>query len=119
MLLSFFKIDARWQFGVFVSLIFGKTPFLYFIFHCWNVLHIRQRRSRSEIAARGYDSGTLLPLLQGMILFKLERERPAFALHGNLLYYCKDRYLRRLDFTTSKDVVLLQFRGGSRSPVFR
>ncbi|KAH8035355.1 hypothetical protein HPB51_004596 [Rhipicephalus microplus] len=64
-----------------------------------------------NLFAAGHDSG--------MILFKLERERPAFALHGNLLYYCKDRFLRRLDLTTSKDVAYLQFRGGSRSPVFR
>lgn len=63
-----------------------------------------------NLFAAGHDSG--------MILFKLERERPAFALHGNLLYYCKDRFLRRLDLTTSKDVAYLQFRGGSRSPVF-
>uniref|UniRef100_A0A2R5L8Q5 Coatomer subunit alpha n=1 Tax=Ornithodoros turicata TaxID=34597 RepID=A0A2R5L8Q5_9ACAR len=63
-----------------------------------------------NLFAAGHDNG--------MILFKLERERPAFALHGNLLYYAKDRYLRRLDFTTSKDVALLQFRGGNRCPVF-
>ncbi|KAG8185683.1 hypothetical protein JTE90_003222 [Oedothorax gibbosus] len=54
----------------------------------------------------------------GMIIFKLERERPSFAVHNNLLYYVKDRYLRRLDFSASKDVGLLQLRGGNRSPVF-
>jgi coatomer protein complex subunit alpha (xenin) len=32
-----------------------------------------------------------------MIVFKLERERPAYALHGNTLYYVKDRYLRTYD----------------------
>lgn len=32
-----------------------------------------------------------------MIVFKLERERPAYALHGNTLYYVKDRYLRTFD----------------------
>ena len=47
----------------------------------------------------------------GMIIFKLERERPAFAVHQNLLYYVKDRYLRKLDFTTSKDVAVMQLRG--------
>ena len=46
-----------------------------------------------------------------MIIFKLDRERPAFAVHQNLLYYVKERYLRRLDFTTSKDVAIMQLRG--------
>ncbi|RUS90316.1 hypothetical protein EGW08_001914 [Elysia chlorotica] len=52
----------------------------------------------------------------GMIIFKLEKERPAFAVHNNLLYYVKDKYLRKLDFTNSKDVAVMQLRGGSRSP---
>jgi coatomer subunit alpha len=47
----------------------------------------------------------------GMIIFKLERERPAFSVHQNLLYYVKDRYLRKLDFNTSKDVAVMQLRG--------
>lgn len=55
----------------------------------------------------------------GMIIFKLERERPSFAVHNNFLYYVKDRQLRRLDFNASKDVNLIKLRGGSRSPVFR
>lgn len=38
----------------------------------------------------------------GMIVFKLERERPAYATHGNILYYIKDRYLRTYDFATGK-----------------
>lgn len=46
-----------------------------------------------------------------MIIFKLERERPAFAVHQNVLYYVKERYLRKLDFTTSKDVAVMQLRG--------
>ncbi|GFO24202.1 coatomer subunit alpha [Plakobranchus ocellatus] len=52
----------------------------------------------------------------GMIIFKLEKERPPFAVHGDILYYVKDRYLRKLDFTNSKDVAVMQLRGGSRSP---
>jgi coatomer subunit alpha len=47
----------------------------------------------------------------GMLIFKLERERPAFSVHQNLLYYVKDRYLRKLDFNTSKDVAVMQLRG--------
>lgn len=63
-----------------------------------------------NLFAAGHDSG--------MIIFKLERERPAFAVHNNLLYYVKDRYLRRLDFNSSKDIAVLQLRGGNRSPIF-
>eukprot|EP00095_Tigriopus_kingsejongensis_P002882 maker-scaffold52_size450388-snap-gene-3.20 protein:Tk02882 transcript:maker-scaffold52_size450388-snap-gene-3.20-mRNA-1 annotation:"coatomer subunit alpha isoform 11" len=63
-----------------------------------------------NLFAAGHDSG--------MVVFKLERERPAHALHGNLLYYVKDKYLRKLDFTTQKDKAVLQLRGGSRSLVY-
>ncbi|XP_076029006.1 coatomer subunit alpha isoform X2 [Oratosquilla oratoria] len=63
-----------------------------------------------NLFAAGHDSG--------MVIFKLERERPAYAIHGNLLYYVKDRYLRRLDFTRNKDVAIMQLRGGSRLPVY-
>jgi coatomer protein complex subunit alpha (xenin) len=45
-----------------------------------------------------------------MIVFKLERERPVYAVVGNLLYYVKEKYLRRLEMTTSKDVPLMQLR---------
>jgi len=47
----------------------------------------------------------------GLIVFKLERERPAYAVHENTLYYCKEKYLRKLDFRTSKDVAVMQLRG--------
>ncbi|XP_046405576.1 coatomer subunit alpha [Ischnura elegans] len=63
-----------------------------------------------NLFAAGHDSG--------MIIFKLERERPAYAVHGNLLFYVKDRFLRKLDFTTSKDTVVMQIRGGGRTPVY-
>lgn len=53
----------------------------------------------------------------GMVIFKLERERPAYSLHGNLLYYVKERILRRLDLTTAKDTGLLQLRGNARTPI--
>ena len=45
-----------------------------------------------------------------MVIFKLERERPAYSLHGNLLFYVKER-------TTSKDTGLLQLRGNARTPI--
>lgn len=53
--------------------------------------------------AAGHDSG--------MIVFKLERERPAYAVHNNILFYVKDRYLRKLDFSSSKDNPVIQLRG--------
>lgn len=56
-----------------------------------------------NLFAAGHDSG--------MIVFKLERERPAYAVHNNVLFYIKDRFLRKLDFTTSKDQPVMQLRG--------
>ena len=47
-----------------------------------------------NLFAAGHDSG--------MLIFKLERERPAMTLHGNLLYYIKDKNIRRLDITKNK-----------------
>ncbi|KXZ49727.1 hypothetical protein GPECTOR_20g584 [Gonium pectorale] len=43
----------------------------------------------------------------GMIVPKLERERPACATHGNVLYYVKDRFLRTYDFATQRDNPLM------------
>uniref|UniRef100_T1J5P8 Coatomer subunit alpha n=1 Tax=Strigamia maritima TaxID=126957 RepID=T1J5P8_STRMM len=63
-----------------------------------------------NLFAAGHDGGT--------VIFKLERERPSFALHNNYLFYVKERYLRRLDFQSNKDVVVMQLRGGGKSPVF-
>ncbi len=45
-----------------------------------------------------------------MIVFKLERERPAFSVHQNVLYYVKDRYLRTYDFATQRDNPLIAIR---------
>ncbi|CAH0555045.1 unnamed protein product [Brassicogethes aeneus] len=64
-----------------------------------------------NLFAAGHDSG--------MVIFKLERERPAYTVHGNLLYYVKERYLRKLDFNTAKDVAVIQIRGGGKVPVFK
>ncbi|KAK5639332.1 hypothetical protein RI129_011824 [Pyrocoelia pectoralis] len=63
-----------------------------------------------NLFAAGHDNG--------MIIFKLERERPAYTVHGNYLYYVKEKYLRKLDFTTSKDVPVIQIRGGGKTPVY-
>eukprot|EP00967_Tisochrysis_lutea_P157024 scaffold317802_cov18-Tisochrysis_lutea.AAC.4 len=45
-----------------------------------------------------------------MIVFKLERERPAYSTHQNSLYYVKDRYLRVYDFQTQRDSPLISIR---------
>lgn len=56
-----------------------------------------------NLFAAGHDNG--------MLIFKLERERPAYTVHGNLVYYVREKYLRRLDLTTVKDVPVLQIKG--------
>lgn len=63
-----------------------------------------------NLFAAGHDSG--------MVIFKLERERPAYAVHGNILLYVKDNFLRKLDFSTSKDLPVLQMRGSGKVPVY-
>merc|ERR1719199_1434046 len=55
-----------------------------------------------NLLAAGHDSG--------MIVFKLERERPAYHTHGGLLYYVKDRYLRTYDFAKQRDNPLISIR---------
>ncbi|XP_069697001.1 coatomer subunit alpha-like isoform X2 [Periplaneta americana] len=62
-----------------------------------------------NVFAAGHDSG--------MIIFKLDRERPAYAVHKNILYYVKGRILRKLDFTNSKDTAVMRLRESGRSPV--
>jgi coatomer subunit alpha len=52
-----------------------------------------------NLFAAGHDNG--------MVVFKLERERPVYAVVGNLVYYVKDKYLRRLEISTSKDVPIM------------
>lgn len=62
-----------------------------------------------NLYAAGHDSGT--------VVFKLERERPAFSVSNNLLYYVKENFVRCLDFATSKDVPVLQLRVSGRTPI--
>lgn len=52
-----------------------------------------------------------------MIVFKLERERPAYAAHGGTLYYIKDRYLRSYEFATQRDNPLITVRQAAQSEV--
>ena len=68
--------------------------------------------TRSLFAA-GHDNG--------MVIFKLERERPAYSIYANFLFYVKEKSLRRLDFTTSKDIALMTLRGAGtgKTPFYR
>ncbi|CAG8542349.1 5895_t:CDS:10, partial [Diversispora eburnea] len=43
-------------------------------------------------------------------VFKLERERPAYSVHQNNLYYVKEKYLRVFDFSDGSDVSVLSTR---------
>ncbi|XP_050227134.1 coatomer subunit alpha-2-like [Mercurialis annua] len=55
-----------------------------------------------NLLAAGHDSG--------MIVFKLERERPAFAVSGDSLFYVKERFLRFFEFSTQKDTQVIPIR---------
>ena len=58
-----------------------------------------------NLFAAGHDSG--------LIVFKLERERPAYTVHGNICYYVKDKFLRSYDFATNRDVPVVSIRKGT------
>ena len=47
-----------------------------------------------------------------MIIFKLERERPASVVHENSVFFIKDRFLRKYTFGSGKDVAVLQLKHG-------
>ncbi|KAL6957095.1 hypothetical protein U1Q18_046014 [Sarracenia purpurea var. burkii] len=55
-----------------------------------------------NLLAAGHDSG--------MIVFKLERERPAFSVSGDSIFYAKDRFLRFYEFSTQKDTQVIPIR---------
>ncbi|CAL1699545.1 unnamed protein product [Somion occarium] len=55
-----------------------------------------------NLFAAGHDNG--------LIVFKLERERPAFTMHGDVLYYVRDKYVRSYDINTGSDIGLLSIR---------
>ncbi|CAL8073183.1 unnamed protein product [Calicophoron daubneyi] len=57
-----------------------------------------------NLFAAGHDTG--------FVVFKLERERPAFTVHKDFMYYVKAPYLRRLDLNATKDVSIIQLREG-------
>ncbi|KAF5329996.1 hypothetical protein D9611_010428 [Ephemerocybe angulata] len=55
-----------------------------------------------NLFAAGHDSG--------LIVFKLERERPAFSVNQDTLYYVRDKYVRAYDFNTGSDIGLLSVK---------
>lgn len=55
-----------------------------------------------NLFAAGHDNG--------LIVFKLERERPAYALHANTLYYVRQKQVRALDFATGNDTAVLSVK---------
>jgi len=55
-----------------------------------------------NLFAAGHDSG--------LIVFKLDRERPAFALHGQTLFYIRDKYVRVHDLSTGSDASVISVR---------
>eukprot|EP00798_Chlamydomonas_sp_ICE-L_P024536 gene24537-10141_t len=60
-----------------------------------------------NLLAAGHDGG--------MIVFKLERERPAHCTYQGILYYVKDRYLRTYDFATQRDNPLISIKRPSNA----
>ncbi|GMH13468.1 hypothetical protein Nepgr_015309 [Nepenthes gracilis] len=55
-----------------------------------------------NLLAAGHDSG--------MIVFKLERERPAFSVSNDTMFYAKDRFLRFYEFSTQRDIQVIPIR---------
>jgi coatomer subunit alpha len=55
-----------------------------------------------NLLTAGHDSG--------LIVFKLEREWPAFSVFQDTLYYVRDKSARSYDFNTAADIGLLSVR---------
>jgi coatomer protein complex subunit alpha (xenin) len=55
-----------------------------------------------NLFAAGHDNG--------LIVFKLERERPAFALSGNSLFYVRDKTIRMRDLIAGTDTSVMSVR---------
>lgn len=60
-----------------------------------------------NLLGAGHDSG--------LMVFKLQRERPAFASRDKTLMYVKDRYLRMYDYPSKRDVPVVNLRRSSGS----
>lgn len=53
----------------------------------------------------------------GLIVFKLERERPAHCINGNQLFYVKDKFVRMFDFNSNNDVPVVSIRRAAAAGV--
>ena len=62
-----------------------------------------------NLLAAGHDSG--------MMVFKLQRERPAYASRDRQLMYVKDRYLRIYDFPSKRDVPVVNLRRSTSASI--
>eukprot|EP00002_Diphylleia_rotans_P021045 TRINITY_DN4090_c0_g1_i4.p1 TRINITY_DN4090_c0_g1~~TRINITY_DN4090_c0_g1_i4.p1 ORF type:complete len:1144 (-),score=254.36 TRINITY_DN4090_c0_g1_i4:279-3710(-) len=58
-----------------------------------------------NLFATGHDSG--------MMVFKLERERPLYSVYGTAIYYLKDRLLRVMDLSSRQDTVIGTVKRGT------
>jgi coatomer protein complex subunit alpha (xenin) len=61
-----------------------------------------------NLIAAGHDTG--------LMVFKLERERPAYNAFKNELYYIKDKYLRRYNFKQGNDATVAILRRSTQRP---
>ena len=52
-----------------------------------------------------------------MMVFKLQRERPAYASRDRQLMYVKDRYLRIYDFPSKRDVPVVNLRRSTSASI--
>jgi coatomer protein complex subunit alpha (xenin) len=57
-----------------------------------------------NLYAAGHDSG--------LVVFKLEQERPAQVVYGDSIYYIKEKHVKKFDMTTVQDVALSNIRRG-------
>ena len=62
-----------------------------------------------NLLAAGHDSG--------LIVFKLQRERLAYATKDRQLLYVKDRYLRMYDYPSKRDVPIINLRRSTSTSV--
>jgi coatomer protein complex subunit alpha (xenin) len=63
---------------------------------------ILQAHPTQNLLAAGHDSG--------MIVFKLERERPAMDIHEGRVFYFKERYIRMYSFLDGSDIPVAAVR---------
>eukprot|EP00300_Choanocystis_sp_HF-7_P020307 c20563_g1_i3.p1 GENE.c20563_g1_i3~~c20563_g1_i3.p1 ORF type:complete len:1208 (+),score=306.98 c20563_g1_i3:444-3626(+) len=61
-----------------------------------------------NVLAAGHDSG--------LMVFKLQRERPASCVQGNTLLYVKDKYVRLYEYGTQQDTPIMTLRRPTSIP---